>query len=198
MVTNPIDIWFDFIDPVSVLLMLEIETARLEEMPWTSECEMRWLPLELRPPSTPLVGVDSATIAPLWEEARPIATHAGVKLAPPALVPWTRKAHELIAHGAEQSLSTATTLRLAVAKAYAIEGRDIGRVDVQVEIGIEHGLDRTETKAVLDVDRYEGAVSAMMSAAAGAQMTRTPTIVTGSQRFEGFHNRIALGTLLGT
>ena len=198
VVTNPIDIWFDFIDPASVLLMLEIETATIEGMPWTRECEMRWLPLELRPPSTPLVGIDAAAIAPLWEEARPIAAHAGVELAPPALVPWTRKAHELIAHAAEQDLSTATILRLAVAKAYAIQGRDIGRVDVLVEIGIEHGLDRTETKAVLDVDRYEGAVAAMMSAAAGAQVTRTPTIVTGAQRFEGFHNRIALGTLLGT
>jgi hypothetical protein len=27
MVRNPIDIWFDFIDPASVLLMLEIEAA---------------------------------------------------------------------------------------------------------------------------------------------------------------------------
>jgi predicted DsbA family dithiol-disulfide isomerase len=198
MVRNPIDIWFDFIDPASVLLMLEIEAATTEGMPWTKESEIRWLPLELRPPGTPLVGIDASEIAPLWESARPIAAEAGVELAPPALVPWTRKAHELIAHGAEQDPSTATILRLAVARAYALQGQDIGRVDVLVQIGIEHGLDRTETKAVLDVDRYEGAVSAMMSAAAGAQMTRTPTIVTGSQRFEGFHNRIALGTLLGT
>ena len=114
------------------------------------------------------------------------------------LVPWTRKAHELIAHATAHDASSADAVRLAVAVAYALEGRDIGRVDVLVEIGIANGLDRTETKAVLDVDRYEADVARAAREAATAQVTRTPTIIVGSERFEGFHNRTALGTLLGT
>jgi len=198
MVTNPIEIWFDFIDPASVLLMLEIEGARAAGASWAREAEIRWRPLELRPPPTPLVGIDDADIAALWEWARPVAADAGVTLAPPTLVPWTRKAHELIEHAAEKAPSSADALRTAVARAYALEGRDIGRIDVLMELALEHGLDRTETKAVLDVDRHEALVAATARDAAEAQVTRIPTIVAGPRRIEGFHNRTALSTLLGT
>ena len=198
IVRNPIDIWFDFVDPASVLLMLEVDAARRDGEPWATESGIRWMPLELRPPPTPLVGIGDPDLAPLWDEARKIATGLGVDLAPPTLVPWTRKAHELIAHSEAGDAPTAHAIRLAVARAYALEGRDIGRVDVLVEIAITQGLDRTETKAVLDVDRYEADVARMARRAVEARVTRTPTIIAGSQRLEGFHNRTALSTLLGT
>ena len=198
MVRNPIDIWFDFIDPASVLLLLDIEAAVEEGAEWTREAEIRWRPFELRPPPTPLIGIDDSEIAPLWAAARPLASAAGVQLAPPILVPWTRKAHELVTHAVASDPSVANRVRIAIAQAYALEGRDIGRVDVLVEIAIEHGLDRTETKAVLDVDRYEADVAAAIHRAEEAEITITPTLVTGAQRIQGFHNRTALGTLLGT
>jgi len=198
MVRNPIDIWFDFIDPASVLLLLEIEAAIEEGSGWARDTDIRWHPLELRPPPTPLVGIDHAEIAPLWEEARARASAAGLDLAPPTLVPWSRKAHELVAHAEAQSASAAHLIRIAIARAYALHGRDIGRVDVLVEIAIEHGLDRTETKAVLDVDRYDAEVASSRRVAEEAGIASTPTLVTGTQRLEGFHNRATLGTLLGT
>ena len=191
-------IWFDFVDPASVLLLLEIEAAVEEGAAWSRESEIRWHPFELRPPPTPLVGVDDAEIAPLWAAADLLASAAGVELAPPTLVPWTRKAHELVAHADAQDPSVASRVRTAIARSYALDGRDIGRVDVLVEIAIAHGLDRTETKAVLDVDRYDADVTAARGQAEEAGVTITPTLVTGTQRIEGFHNRTALGTLLGT
>ena len=198
MVRNPIDIWFDFIDPASVLLLLEIEGAIADGAEWARGSEIRWHPFELRPPPTPLVGIDDAEIAPLWVSARPLASAAGIDVAPPNLVPWTRKAHELVAHADAHDPSAANPVRLAVARAYALEGRDIGRVDVLVQIAIDHGLDRTETKAVLDVDRYDADVVASGRRAREAGVTITPTLVAGTLRIEGFHNRTALGTLLGT
>ena len=197
-VRNLIDIWFDFVDPASVLLLLEIQAAREEGSSWARESQIRWRPYEVRPPPTPLVGIDDDAVAPLWEAARSEAVDTGVELAPPTLVPWTRKAHELVAHAAAQDTSSTDALRLTIARAYALEGRDIGRVDVLVEIALEHGLDRTETKAVLDVDRYEADVAAAAAEAAKAHVTRTPTIIAGAKRLEGFHNRTALSTLLGT
>lgn len=197
-VTNPIDIWYDFVDPASVLLMLEIEAARRGGESWALDSCIKWRALEMRPPPSPLVSLDDPEVSSLWESAIPLAQQIGVKLNPPHLVPWTRKAHELIAHAEEESRESSHSLRLAVAKAYAIKGRDIGRVDVLVKIATDHGCDRTECKAVLDVDRYEAVVQGSAQKAKAASVTRPPTIVKGLKRLEGFHNRTALGTLLGT
>lgn len=198
MVRNPIHIWFDFIDPASILLMMEIEAAYVDGDSWAHSAPMTWKPLELRPPPTPLTGIDNPQIALLWEGARRIAVDAGLDLCPPGLVPWTRKAHELVAHAETQDSTTAHAVRLAIGRCYALEGGDIGRVDVLMEVAIEHGLDRTETKAVLDVDRYEAQVAAIGHQAAEANVTSTPTIIADDRRLEGFHNRTALSTLLGT
>ncbi len=197
-VTNPIDIWYDFVDPASVLLMLEIEAARRDGESWALDSCIKWRALEMRPPPSPLMSLDDPEVSSLWESAIPLAQQIGVKLNPPHLVPWTRKAHELIAHAEEESRESSHSLRLAVAKAYAIKGRDIGRVDVLVKIATDHGCDRTECKAVLDVDRYEAVVQGSAQKAKAASVTRPPTIVKGLKRLEGFHNRTALGTLLGT
>ena len=198
IVRNPIDIWYDFVDPASVLLMLEIEAARRDGESWALDSCIKWRALEMRPPPSPLVSLDDPEVSSLWESAIPLARQIGVTLNPPRLVPWTRKAHELITHAEEERRESAHSLRLAVAQAYAIEGWDIGRVDVLVKIATDHGCDRTECKAVLDVDRYEAVVKSSTQKAKSASVTRPATIVKGVKRLEGFHNRTVLGTLLGT
>ena len=198
MVRNPIDIWYDFVDPASVLLMLEIKAARRDREAWVLNSCIKWRALEVRPPPSPLVSLNDPEVSFLWESAIPIAQRIGVTLNPPRLVPWTRKAHELIAHAEEERRESAHSLRLAVAQAYAIKGWDIGRVDVLVKIATDHGWNRTECKAILDVDRYEAVVKGSVQEAKAASVTRPPTIVKGVKRLEGFHNRTALGTLLGT
>ena len=197
-VTNPIDIWYDFVDPASVLLMLEIEAARRDGESWALDSCIKWRALEMRPPPSPLVSLDDPEVSYLWESAIPLAQQIGVTLNPPRLVPWTRKAHELITHAEEERIEASHSLRLAVAQAYAIKGWDIGRVDVLVKIATEHGCDRTECKAVLDVDRYEAIVKSSTEKAKSASVTRPATIVKEGKRLEGFHNRTVLGTLLGT
>ena len=198
MVRNPIDIWYDFVDPASVLLMLEIKAARRDREAWVLDSCIKWRSLEVRPPPSPLVSLNDPEVSFLWESAIPIAQRIGVTLNPPRLVPWTRKAHELIAHAEEERRESAHSLRLAVAQAYAIKGLDIGRVDVLVKIATDHGWNRTECKAILDVDRYEAVVKGSAQEAKAASVTRPTTIVRGVKRLEGFHNRTALGTLLGT
>lgn len=198
-------IHFDFIDPLSYLLARELAALGEDVL-----AGLAWHPFELRPPPTPLVTVDDASLADRWREAREKAPHLGVTFAPPELVPWTRKAHELVLHargddvdGAARHVEDATrdvedAVRRRIFEAYLLEGRDIGRVDVLVAVAVDLGFDRTETKAVLDVDTHQAAVASLRAEAADRGVTDTPTVVHGSRRLEGFHNRDALGTLLGT
>lgn len=184
-------VYFDFIDPLSYLLARELGTLDGDVL-----TGLAWHPFELRPPPTPLVTVDDASLSGRWREARERAPGFDVTLDPPDLVPWTRKAHELVLHAAEHDVEDA--VRRRIFEAYLLEGSDIGRVDVLVAIAVDLGLDRTETKAVLDVDSHQAAVVSLRAEAADRGVTDTPTIIHGGRRLEGFHNRDALGTLLGT
>ena len=184
-------VYFDFLDPLSYLLALELDGLHGA----VSEA-VSWHPFELRPPPTPLTTIDDPSLAERWERARSLASDRGLSFAPPRLVPWTRKAHELVLHAAEQEM--ADVMRRCLFRAYLLDGEDIGRVDVLVRLAVEEGLDRTETKAVLDVDSHEAAVADLRERAVERGVTDTPTVDQDGTRLEGFHNRDALGTLLGT
>lgn len=193
MTDAPILFYYDFIDPLSYLTAVEFEHGAGQRAE-----AARWMPLELRPPSMPLVAVTDESLAERWAQARAIAADVGVVFQPGRLVPWTRKAHELIVHAEATEVVDVRALRTAVFEAALLEGRDIGRVDVLVELARGVGLKPTETKAVLDVDRHEADVAASRGRAVDAGVTVVPTIVWGERRLEGFHNRTALGTFLGT
>lgn len=186
--------FYDFIDPLSYLLAHELVAVAGGDA--AADGRITWHPFELRPPPTPLVAVDDESLASRWSEAHRLAEEQGIVLDPPTLVPWTRKAHEFVLLAGEHDVAAAARRR--VFEAYHLEGADIGRVDVLVSIALSMGLDRTETKAVLDVDRHQADVAALRDAALSAGVTTTPTLFVDGQRLEGFHNRDRIGTLLGT
>lgn len=190
MTTEPrATLHFDFVDPLSWLMDREIGPAAAE-----ADIPLVYRPFELRPPPAPLVTVDDDALAVRWKLARDVGAGLGIAFDPPTLVPWSRKAHELHLFAAEHD--AADPVRAAVFEAYLLEGRDIGRVDVLVAIAVEVGLDRTETKAVLDVDRHDAAVAEASRAARSAGIEDAPTLEVGGARLQGFHNRATLGTFL--
>ena len=181
--------YFDFIDPLSYLVEHELGT-----LDGTIDARVTRVPFEVRPPPIPLTDVEDPALAPRWEVGRSVALGLGLSLSAPRLVPWSRKAHELHLHAASRGLGA--TVRAGVFEAYFVRGQDIGRVDVLVAIGRAAGLDVTETKAVLDVDRFEKEVVAARGAAASLGIGDAPVLLLGASRLEGFHNRSTLGTFL--
>ncbi len=181
--------YFDFIDPLSYVAGLELDSV----IGPTDE-RVEWIGFEIRPPPTPLTEIDDPALASRWEVGRAVAGQLGLSLSPPRLVPWSRKAHELHLHAASHDLGP--SVRAAVFDAYFVAGQDIGRIDVLVEVGSSAGLDVTETKAVLDVDRFEANVRAARDAAASAAVADAPVLLLGATRLEGFHKRSTLGTFL--
>jgi len=185
MTQPPVRIWFDFVDPLSFLLSRELSASGAGAV---------WAGFELRPPPAPLTAVDDPLWAERWREAGAGAERSGVELRPPRLVPWTRKAHEL--HALASGLDLADRVRTSIFEAYFLEGRDIGRVDVLVDVAVAAGIDRTEAKAVLDVDRHEADVASARAEAEALGVVDVPTVLLTGRLERGFPDFERLGTLL--
>jgi predicted DsbA family dithiol-disulfide isomerase len=179
--------YFDFVDPLSYLQ--EVELSGLAA-PGSIEA----IGFELAPPPAPLTSLDDQRWQRRYAEARTLPAAGGVTLAPPPLVPWTRKAHEL--HLLARESGRADEVRRAIFESYFGRGEDIGRVDRLVELAAGLGFDRTAVKAALDVDRYDAGVAEARRSAAEAGVVDTPSIAVSTGILRGFHNRAALGSLL--
>jgi predicted DsbA family dithiol-disulfide isomerase len=179
--------YFDFVDPLSYLQEIELDSLAATD-------SIEAIGFELAPPPAPLTSIDDERWQRRYAEARTLPAAEGVRLAPPPLVPWTRKAHELHLLAREQG--RADEMRRAIFESYFGRGEDIGRVDRLVEIAARLGFDRTAVKAALDVDRYDEEVAKARRRAAEAGVVDTPSVSVPAGILRGFHNREALGSLL--
>lgn len=169
MAAVPVAVFADFACPFSY-----VTEAALRRMHAAGEVEPTYLAWELYPAPAPLpASDDGAWMDPL----RPIAGELDLPLRVPAPV-RTRKAHEAAAFAASKGLGPA--MREALFAAHFADGRDIGRIDVLVEIGAGVGLDPSELKVVLDVDAFAARVAAEQEAGLRAGVEGVPTIVAGT------------------
>lgn len=190
MDVSRIRFFFDYLDPLSYLQ--ELELGALEEDAGAPLATR--VPLEIRPPPQPLLDPDGDEWRHRWRAACAIAADVGVDLTAPPILPWTRKAHELVLHAAQKGLRARA--HRAVFHAVFAEGADVGRVDVLVGIAERLGMDATEAKAVLDVDRHAAAVSDARREASASGVAQPPALWHDGQVLRGFHNRDALRTFL--
>lgn len=181
-------LYVDYIDPGSYLM-----DRRVRRAAEAAGVGFRTVPWEVRRPPEPLLDPDDPAWVAYW---RDMASRAGELLSPepPGLVPWTRKAHELGLFAREKGCFD--TVHASLFRAFLREGRDIGRVDVLVELGREAGLDLTEMKAVLDVDRFTRVLDEVREASATPGVRGVPTLVCGGEILEGIHDDEALERFL--
>lgn len=170
--------YYDYVDPVSYTLK-----HRLQETPEIGRLILKPRPIELNPPPSPLLDPEGEEVRRLWGRMSEEGQALGVELRQPWIVPWTRKAHELAFHATENDCFE--EIHEAIFRAYLIEGRDIGRVDILVEIARNGGLDPQDTKAVLDVDRYREAVEEARAKGLGIGINTLPTLVWNEKKLEG-------------
>jgi predicted DsbA family dithiol-disulfide isomerase len=169
MAAVPVVVFSDFACPFSY-----VTEAALRRMQAAGQVEPTHLAWELYPAPAPLPAADAGE----WLNAlRPLADELGLPLQVPAPV-RTRKAHEAAAFAASRGAGPA--MREALFAAHFGQGRDIGRIDVLVEIGAAAGLDASELKVVLDVDAFSARVAAEQEAGRGAGVEGVPTVVVGT------------------
>ena len=157
-----IEFWLDYVDPASWVVHRRLRGATVEGgvlEGWS----VRWLGREVRPPAAAPLDPLSDTWLRYVESIREAAGGDLSDYRPPATLPHTRKAHELALHA--EARGSRAGVDSAIFRAALVEGRDVGRVDVLVELAVDAGLDRSETRAVLDVDRHMDEVVRLREAA---------------------------------
>jgi predicted DsbA family dithiol-disulfide isomerase len=168
-VAVPLVVFSDFACPFSY-----VTEAAVRRMEAAGEVQVTRLGYELHPVPAPLPDPDGA-----WMDAlRPLAAELELPLRVPPVAVRTRKALEAAAFADRKGVGPA--MRESLFRAYFAEGRDIGRIDVLVDLGAALGLDATETKVVLDVDGLAPRMDAEREAAVNAGVTGTPTLVAGT------------------
>ena len=181
----------DVADPISFLAHLQVKSAELN-----TGVRVQRLPVELRPSPAELIDTDHPFWAERWIQAEGLANELRLPLVKPSLVPWSRKAHELLCHARTSGLDQAGRLIDLIFEAFLLKNKDIGRIDILLEIGQSVGLELSETKAILDIDRYEREVTDTIGYARSQKAAAPPVLISGPHHLKDFHNHAVIGTFL--
>ena len=169
--------YFDYVDPGSYLMHRQLGQLLPDGVEATVHpFEVRAVPQDL------IDGMDPDWTA-YGETVEGLARKAEIRMARPAFIPWSRKAHELRLHAAEKGLGSPMHDEIFATRFR--KGADIGRIDVLVAVAEKVGLDASESKAVLDVDKHRDRVVDLRREAEAAGVERVPTLRSGDMSLEG-------------
>ena len=185
----PIRVYSDYVCPYCYLAEFPLKQATEGK-----DVAVRWMPFELRPYPHPTLRPEGEYLQQAWAQSvYPMAQRMGVPIRLPSISPqpYTHLAFEGFQYAAEQELGNEYTER--VFRAFFQEGRDIGQVDVLVDVAESIGLDSQALREALQTRSYRPAhQEALQHAVSEMQITAVPTIVIGSHRIDGLASREAL------
>lgn len=182
-------LYFDYVDPASLLL-----ERRLRSLEGPTTFFLDLIPFELAPPPTPRPPLEESITFQRWQELVDEGDPLGIRMKRPWLVPWSRKAHELAIHG--EGKGCFRQIHDTLFRAYLVDGSDIGRVDVLVELAAKHDLDAMETKAALDIDLHGRAVEEARVAGREAGVREPPTLIWLDRTLTGYPDEEDLARFL--
>jgi predicted DsbA family dithiol-disulfide isomerase len=184
-----IDIYTDTVCPWCYLGKRRLELAVAARPQY--EPKVTWRPFELNP-DLPAEGVERGPYlaAKLGDTERILAAETELKRQGEASgiefrfdlierMPNTRRSHLLIAHAARSGRQTAVHER--VMRGYFEEGRDIGDIEVLVELGVQAGLAERESRAALVLRSGQDGVIAAQRHAGVLGITGVPTFIFDGQ-----------------
>jgi predicted DsbA family dithiol-disulfide isomerase len=205
MPTVRMDCWTDYVCPFCYLQM-DILDRFIEES--RVPIEREWHAFELRPDPIPLIEPDGEYITGIWLNAvYPLAAERNVKMKLPPVAPRSRLAFETAFFS--RTAGRFDIVHRALFKAFFEDGRDIGSVDVLLEIARECGVDRTKLASSLAQQQCKTAIEndeamagrlgvtglpfVMLSRTSEGTRTGTPVVVRGVAPLE--HMTAALDRL---
>jgi predicted DsbA family dithiol-disulfide isomerase len=172
--------------------------VRIDHLRRNYEIEVRWTAFPLHP-ETPEQGTSleelfsgrsPADIENMRQRLKQAAEDAGLPMGERKYTYNSRLAQEL-AKWAE-SEGKGDQFHTAVFRAYYEEGRNIGKVDVLVDLAEAMGLGENEAKSVLESRTYRKAVESDWVKCRTLNVTAVPTFVMNNQRVVGAQPYAAL------
>lgn len=145
-----IDVWSDYVCPFCYLELPVLDAVAAE---FGNQVQIQWRAFELRPDPVPTLDPAGDYLRSTWARAvYPMAAERGMRLALPPVQPRSRLALE----AAEQarSLGKFDAMHRAIFQAFFEHGRDIGRIDVLLEIGATAGLAGDSLRAALQTNQH--------------------------------------------
>lgn len=159
----------------------------MAELQAAHDVAVEWLPYELRPEPAPLPdmsGPPGAQFRQNWERGvAPLAEQFGVDMRFPPFKPRSRRAHEAAEYAREHDAFGA--MRVALFRAFFVEGRNLGDVDTLVDVGTSVGLDAPAFRDALAAGRYTQRVVELEAVAAHFGVSAVPTVVIGQLAVQG-------------
>jgi predicted DsbA family dithiol-disulfide isomerase len=156
------------------------------------------MPFELRPEPQPTLRPEGEYLQRAWQQSvYPIARRIGVpiQLPPVSPQPHTHLAFEGFQYAKEYGKGNDYNHRIL--KAFFVEGRDIGQIDVLKKLAGEVGLNEKEFEEALRTRNYrEAHQQALRHAYEEAGVTGVPMFVIGSQVLTGLQDRETLESVI--
>lgn len=143
--TVQIDVWSDYVCPFCYLELPEFE--RLKQR-FGDGVQVRWRAFELRPAPTPTLDLQGEYLRTTWARAvYPLAARRGMRLRLPPVQPRSRLAFEAAAFARRHGRFD--VMHRALFRAFFEDGRDIGEVEVLLELAADVGLETEALQAAL-------------------------------------------------
>ena len=145
-----ITVFSDYVCPFCYLE--EPDLARVREE-YGDRVEVDWRAYELRPDPIPTLDPDGDYLHRVWNASvYPMARSLGMTLRLPPVQPRSRKALEAAEFARENGRYEA--MHTALFRAFFEKGRDLGEVEILLEVGESVGLDREDLRTALEAGRY--------------------------------------------
>lgn len=145
-----IDVWSDYVCPFCYLEVPVLD--RLQEA-FGPALQIDWRAFELRPEPVPTLDPAGDYLKTTWARSvYPMAERRGLILHLPPVQPRSRKAFEAAAHArAEGKFGP---MHRAIFRAFFEEGRDIGQMEILLEIAASVGIKEEPLRRALETSRY--------------------------------------------
>ncbi len=133
-----LQIFSDYVCPFCLLAKAPLD-AILPEFP---DLEIEWMPFELRPFPTPTLRPEDPYLPQIWAQSvYPMAARLGVEIKLPSISPqpYTHLAFEGFQHAKPFGKTVGNAYNERILRAFFVENRDIGDVEVLSELAQEVG-----------------------------------------------------------
>jgi predicted DsbA family dithiol-disulfide isomerase len=168
-----IDVWSDYVCPFCCLVGPAVERIQAE---FGDRLRLRWRAFELRPEPQPSLDEQRERFRGLFDRGIvPRARELGLVMRFPERHPRTRRAHELSAFARTQGRAGA--LHGLLMREFWEHGRDLGEVDLLVDLAVRAGLEADDARAVFAMQSQVEEVLADETEAVHLGLSGVPAIL---------------------